>query len=171
MKKKIHPLSILFIIVGIAGIAFAGLCLYNQQIPAAIIVLGCSVVMFAFPSMLNTSAVSTDADSDDEPVEPVKTKSATKNKGSLLGTYNGRCRTLDKVASDCTLQVSTTRVDFMSVKGEKLFGMLRSSIKNVSMPNSHTVVLTVESGDYRFISNDANSVQHVYKLLNRPVQD
>ena len=164
--KKIHPLSIVFMIVGVAGIAFAGWCLYNQQIPGALVIVGCSIVMFAFPSMLNGPAAGSDDSYVSKSVGSNKSASVgNSDKGVLIGTFNGRCRMPDKSSNDCTMQVSTTRLDFKARNGQKLFGMLRSSIKNIVMPNSHTIVLSVESGDYRFISNDADDIQHAYKML------
>lgn len=152
--KKIHPVSVILIIIAIAGIAFSGFCVYNKQIPIAIAIFGCSIVLLSIPSMLNSK----DDDVSDN-------SAVAKKKDVFLGSFKGRCRVLDDSSIDCVMYVSTTRIDFKTPDGQNIIAILRSSIQRVDKPNQHTLLFVVNGGDYRFISGDSHLVQDAYGLL------
>ena len=168
MKKKINPVGIIVIVIAVIGLVFGGLLIFNERLPEGLIVIGCSAILTALPSLM-TPAENTKAKTSQS--EPKKSGNLTVRdvvNASILCTCVGRCRINDGAGSDCTLRVTETSLEFVAAKDKMIASPLRKNISEAKSTNSHTLILTDKNGKvYKFVSNDTNAIGFITQLFNR----
>lgn len=164
MKKRVNPVSILIVVISVIGSAFGLLLIFNSQVPEGLIVIGCSVILTALPSLMKP------VEQSDVRVESKESDAITLSdveNASVLCKFAGRCRIGDMPSQDCTLLITEISVEFLSIKGKKIAALLRKNITSVKIVNSHTIVLNISDiGDYKFVCNDTNAIDFINQLLN-----
>lgn len=158
--------KIMAIVLGIIGILVAGLCVYSFRIPEAIIILGCSILMMALPSVVYSMNGSHMTVAEKQVVKKENATKLNKNDTVLL-TVKGRCRVMNDASEDCIMSIMESYVDFRGLKNEKILKITRNHITDVKTPNAHTLVIIANKSDEcKFICNDVSLIQSAIQILN-----
>ena len=174
MGKKVNPVGILIIVVAIVGLVCGGLLIFNERVPEGLIVIGCSVILTALPSLMKPAEPSV-AEIKSKPAKKVKKSDVVTvrdvENASILGKCAGRCRIDGGAGQECTVRVTETSVEFVLTNDKMLTSALRTNISDVECVNSHTITMVTHSLDVsksiKFVSNDTSSLTFINQLLNR----
>lgn len=173
MGKKVNPVSILIIVIAIVGLVCGGLLIFNERVPEGLIVIGCSVILTALPSLMKPAEQS---NSEVQPKSKTKVKAKKSDtvtirdveNASILCKCTGRCRIGDASGQECMLRITETSVEFLLMSGKMLASALRTNISDVKHANSHTLTMSMKNvGDVKFVSNDTGSLAFINQLLCR----